>query len=656
MTNALVYDAAYRGDVAIQGPEEVSFDDVGIRGNWPRMIKLEKDVEENLRLWIDSEIEAFNLERADILEDWITWQKLYWAEPLKKVKNFPFKKAANVVIPLAAIAVEAFQARIMNTLFSVEPFWSIRPRAKEWIMAAKPFEKYLQSEVENGETLRTYEFCNETTTELVKLGTCVGKTGYEKLTKKSKRHVGGEDQDFYVTVKNGPTMGRVPLANFFMRFSELDPDTAPLVGEKHRFSWGQLKRFAGDGRMRKEEIEKIKEFWVDRINPSAEPNDGDVLAREIDKLANTEPMWTQEFEVYEFWCSFDVDEDGINEEIVIDYHKESRRFLSIRYNWYDDLHRPYDICNFINVEGIWPGIGLCKTTQQFQEEVTTIHRQRLDNATLANMAQIVLKKGMGYGPGEPVFPGKMWFVDDPTKDIREFKLSEIYPSAFNNEESLVRWFEKRTGVNEVVLGIPQEGTPGTATSDLTRLAEGNKKFDLVMKNIKRWLGAIGVNVVTNYQLFGNQNVHWLVLGEDGVWVDAILNMPGILIRRGAVIELTVTDSITNRDVEQQQWMSLFQLITNYYRSVAELAQLLGPEVFGTVVQKALISSDEALRRLLDTFGITDSDRFSLVSEPPNANGDNPQGAPAGPGAIGPTGGGGATAPNRLSGDAGVGNI
>src|SRR5690606_3910958 len=126
-----------------------------------------------------------------------------------------------------------------------------------------------------------------------------------------------------------------------------------------------------------------------------------------------------------------------------------------------------------NVEGIWPGIGVAKQVEQFQAEATTIHRQRLDNATLANMAQIVIKKGSGYGPGEPIFPGKMWFVQEVQNDIKEFKLSEVYPSSYANEQAIIGYFEKRTGVNEVILGLPQEGTPGTATSDLARLAEGN---------------------------------------------------------------------------------------------------------------------------------------------------------------------------------------
>ncbi len=247
---------------------------------------------------------------------------------------------------------------------------------------------------------------------------------------------------------------------------------------------------------------------------------------------------------------------------------------------------------------------------------------------------------MGYGPSEPLFPGKMWFVDDPQKDMREFKLSEIYPSSYSNEESVTRDYEKRTGVNDVIVGIPQSGTPGTATGDLTRLAEGNKRFDLVLKNIKRWLSLIGVDVVTNYQLFGDQGLPYMILGEDGVYVEQVLNMPSILVRKGAIIDLSVTDSITNREVEKQQWLQLFQVVTGYYDRVLNIAnmltQMLGPQAAPMLVQmsqRALMASDEAVKRLLETYNVPDTARFSLI-------GDTPYGTPNSAGADPNAGAGG----------------
>lgn len=629
------YDPAWNGDVDIKGPAKgkpEDHPDPDATGYWPRMVYLDKETEERLTLWIDNEIQDFNIERGPLLEDWKRWQTLYWAEPATTEKNFPFKRAANIVIPLAAIAVESIHARLINTLFSVQPFWSIRPRSKEWIEAAKPMENFLQAEVESNEGLKVYDFCNVSALEYIKLGTCIGKTGYKRLTKKSIRQVGGKDEDFFVDVVNGTVIDRVPLSNFIMRLAESDPQTAPLVGEKHRVNWGTLKSYAQDGRMYPEAVEYIKNRWV-YARQSNEPNDPESQSQaQIDSIAHVEPLWTETFEFYELWITADINGDGEDEEIVVDYHKESRTFLSIRYNWNDDLHRPYRIANLLPIEGVWSGIGICKMVEQFQNEATAIRRQRLDNATLANMAQIVLRKGMGYGPGESIFPGKMWFVDDPQKDIKEFKLSEVYPSSFENEQSVIRDNEKRVGVNDVVLGVPQASSGGTATGDLTRLAEGNKKFDLMLRNYKKFMGHIGVDTVSNMQIFGDQQAHWLILGEDGVYVEQILKMPSMFVRKGAIIELTVTDSITNRETEKQQWLQLFQVVTGYYEKVIGIANIISqmtmdPTPIIQMAERALLASDEAVKRLFETYNVPNSARFSLVGATPNGT----------PGSAGPAG-------------------
>jgi hypothetical protein len=626
----LATDYAFRGDVKLSGPvpevEETT------PGTYPRMLHLGDEVEDLLKTYIDSEIEAFYTERQDLLEDWKDWQTLYWAKPEKKERTFPFKRAANIVIPLAAIAVEAIHARTMNTLFSVEPFWSIRPKSKAWVESAKPTERWLQSEVESSDSLDMYAFCNESLLELYKLGTAVAKSGYERLVKKTLRPVGDTEQEYYAVVRNSATVDRVPLASFVMRFAELDPQIAPLVGEKHSVSWSQLKKHAQAGRMDPEAIEKIKSSWRDKRDIS-DAGEGTELENHVQELAKAEPLWYSTFDFYELWISFDVDKDGWDEEIVVDYHKETGTFLSVRYNWYDDLHRPYRIANYFNVEGIWPGIGVCKQSEQFQAEVTAIHRQRLDNATLANMGMIVLRKGSGYGPGEPIFPGKMWFLDD-VKDIAPLKLNEIYPSAYANEQGVVGYNDKRVGVNDLILGLQQEGTPATATSDVARLAESNKRFDLVLKNIKRWLSQIGVDVITNYQIFGDQQVHWLVLDEDGAYVEAVLRMPSVLVRRGAIIDLTVTDTITNREIEKAQWLQIFQVMSGFYQSIFQLSQVFGdPNITAQLAQKALIGTDEIMRRLLETYNITDTDKFTLSEKAANANAGS-NGPPPGAGTTG----------------------
>ncbi len=632
----ILSDPAWVGDAPIPGVEDSGI--TGGRGEWPRMLKLDEETEDRMKLWLTEEIDRARIERQPLIDDWIKWQTDYWAEPETEVKNFPFQKAANIVVPITAIAVEAVHARILNTVFGVEPVFSIRARSNSWIRAAPRIERWLQTKVENPDDLDFFNFAQESLMELIKLGTGIGKSGYERDIRKAVRQLGdGVEEDYFYERKNGATLDYVPLANFMMRLTETDPQSAPWCGEEHVFTWAVLKRMSLGGRIGPDELEEIKLWWNSSRNES--PNTSQEYHEAIDDLAHTEPIWHERFHTQEIWASFDVDGDGIDEEIVIDYHWETETILSLRYNWYADLHRPYRIGNYIPVEGRVYGIGVGKQNEQFQPEITAIHRQRLDNATLANMRMMIVKKTSGFGPREPIWPGKMWFVDDPDRDIKDFQLSEVYPSSAANEEAVLRYSERRSGVNEVILGIQPQGTPGTATGDLARLAEGNKRFDAVLKNVRRWFGLLGRDILSNYQQFGDKRSHFVILEEEGQFVEDFFDFPQELVSQGAAIELTATDSITNQATEQQQWLQLFQVITGYMDRVLGLAQVFGPEVFGDMAKRALIASEEAMRRLLDTYKVVGADKLLLTNFGEEAESEQPpgggvegggQGLPGGP--------------------------
>ena len=68
-------DFAFAGKADVQGVEDLPTSDNSTTGRWPRMVKLESEAEELLTKWIKDEIQAYNLEREPLLQDWITWQK-----------------------------------------------------------------------------------------------------------------------------------------------------------------------------------------------------------------------------------------------------------------------------------------------------------------------------------------------------------------------------------------------------------------------------------------------------------------------------------------------------------------------------------------------------------------------------------------------------
>ncbi|MCP4902619.1 MAG: hypothetical protein GY906_37115 [bacterium] len=627
-------DPAWQGLVPVPSEAPPPVDS----GQWPRMINLGEDRETDLVNWLYEELRRCWVEREPLVDDWTHWQAQYWARPRNKVRNWPFPRSANIVIPLTAISVEAVYARLFNTLFSGDPFYTLRPKTIDWLNAAPSVEEWFQTEIENPAAINMFRFCQDALMELCKLGTAVGKSGYDRDVRKSLRMISGVEVEHFWDYKNGACLDWVPLANFLIRLFEKDPQTSSWVGEEHVFTWSQLKKMSLSGKYMPEAVEEIKNQWVDRSLEHA--GESQAYQEDLDEIANERAIWRETFKVQEIWCSFDVDNDGIDEEIVVDMHWRSKTVLAIRYNWYDDLRRPYQIAQYVPVEGRIYGIGIGKQNEQFQAEVTTIHRQRLDNATLANMRMLALKKGSGYGPKEPVFPGKLWFLDD-VADVKELQMSEVYPSSYANEEAVLQYSERRTGVNEVILGQPDQGTPGTATGDLARLREGNKRFDMVLRNVRRWLGLLGTDLLANYQQFGDQGRHWIVEGEDGILIQQVLELPPTFVRIGAIMEVTASTSLINQETEQQQWLALTQIMENYYRGQMEIGASImqiteDPTVFLQLAMQALGTSSELIKRLLETFSVADLEKL-LLGDPDERQ---QQGQPGQPGQQGQPGGNG----------------
>jgi hypothetical protein len=93
---------------------------------YPREIYLDKDTEERLISYLNTELLNHYGERASFVDDLKRYQTDYYAKPTSPKKTFPFVNAANIVIPLTAIAVEAVHARVMTTLFALEQFTSVK--------------------------------------------------------------------------------------------------------------------------------------------------------------------------------------------------------------------------------------------------------------------------------------------------------------------------------------------------------------------------------------------------------------------------------------------------------------------------------------------------------------------------------------------------
>jgi hypothetical protein len=532
-------------------------------------------------------------------------KKIILLNLLLQRKTFPFKGAANIVIPLIATVVEALHAKTMTTLFALEDFAIVRvPGVFEDINWG--LSKYVNYELlENGVDM--YKFADNAHLENLKFGTTVGKTGYEKITKTAVKYLGDQENEFEVTVKQGATADAVKLANFLMPFYAQDPQTAPWCGEEHvktAYETKQLctSKFFYDG------IWEKLENWVTQTN-SLEMSSTPYLNK-MEQLENKTPVWPKTIGFVEIWMCWNVDGGDKEKEIVVYYHRLSQTILGIRYNWYDDLRRPYRYANHFKVEHRWSGIGIGKQVQTFQREITIQHRQRLDNATIANIRMFKVNKLSGYGPGEPIFPGKLWFVDS-MDDIESLEAGEVYPSSFNDEIQTLNYAQQRSGVNELNLGMPQAGTPGTATSDMSRLQEGNRKWDYSYKNFKRFCTQIARDSIYNAMQFGTRNIaiyDYIPRGQEVK--QFIQGAPLSLIREQLILNIELVGQNENKLQERASWVQLSGQLQQYYTSLLQFAvETKNMQLMALLQQYIPSGATEAMKQILQTYDIKNINRI-----------------------------------------------
>jgi hypothetical protein len=596
--------------------------------DYPRELNLDVESEQKLRSYLTDELTKHSMERQRYVDDLIKHQEDYWADPKEEVKTFPFTGACNLIVPLTAIAVETVHSKMMTTIFGLEQLVTIKGQTPEWQVIEKEYERYFDRDLKRNVKIRN--FVDNTNLENTKYGNCVGKAYYEKITKTAIR----EDKEIDVVIKRGSCADSVALARFLMPFTETNPQLSPWVGEEHIHTPEQILQMELDGYFIEGTYEKLKNFYTPSGGGgfSMGGNRFDTNQRDLE---NKTPVFPRFIEWQEIWLGFNVDKHSQNKlrEIVVYFHNQSGTICSIRDNWNEDLHRPYRIGKYFPIEHRWTGIGICKQNSQFQLEITIQHRQRIDNVTLANTRMIKINKLAGYGPKEPIFPGKMWFVDDITH-IDVMQLGEVYTSAFNQEQSTLMYSQQRTNVNDRSMGMPQTGTPDTATNSVAMIQESKGRFDYYLHNYKEFLSEIITDVaVVNHQ-FGPRNVQWIQEQQDGPLLLQAIQLPESAIRDGLFFNIAVVGATNNNVVDRQSWMQVSEMLQKYFTGIMELSQALqNPNLIQIIARKGITSASEALRQMVESYGFRNIDKIvltdkeimeALTQPPPNPqlNGSN----------------------------------
>lgn len=556
--------------------------------------------------YIRTEINRALSERRPLEEKWLKYQRMYKAQPEREVKEFPFLGASNIVLPVGATDADTIYSRLAGILFGPENLWSCRALRDDAVDYAPRLQEFLRW-AQNAE-LNVYPAVTDWLLELCKLGTAVLKQRYrrdQRLVYEFRETPFGTIERFQrVLVQDNPVMEHVSLYDFLVPAGTIDHQSTSWNAERVMLTWPQIEQRARAGIYGN--VERLK-AWAARDRSSW-------LRQEMDKMQLFSPTQPRGVEVWETWLDFDIAGIGEPQALVVSIHLPTMTPLRIDYNPFFHQERPFEVARYLRQEKQFYGIGVMEMLEMFQEEGTAMHNQRIDNATLANSVMMKARKGIGIKDDEPIFPGR-WFLLNDLSDVQTMQFGRGFDSTIANEQMTMGYAQKRTGVNDYVMGNSSASVGyATAQTNIMQHQEAAKRFDQTLREARVALGGSGRRVTELYQQFNTQGKEYTVLGpKDGDIVHQVLQFPLELIRHSVAVEVTATSASLNKEVQIRTNTILMQLVTQFYEQTFQgMSMAMNPQLpppLRLLAQQMVIGGAVMMKRVLDSYDMQDIDRI-----------------------------------------------
>lgn len=557
----------------------------------PPEVELEEDQKKKLINYLQSELSQADSERWASMSDFARWRLKYRTKFPEFPKDWPLANSSQITIPVIRTAVHTLTSRVFQTVMAADPMLACRTKNPKFQDFAVDYEEFLG--LYNTERLDLENVMDTVTTETILLGTSIVEVTtkrdrrsimtYDPLTRRYKKQI----KEIY----NGPIVYHFPIEDFWCRTTYQDVQKAPWCGKEIRLTWSEIKDMALSGDFNPECINAI---W--KLPESG--GDHSESERVQQKIENREPMDWQEYRIFELSVRWDVDGDGLDEELLLYFHWESRTLLRVKFNTFRNNRRPWIIFRYIRVPHRLYGEGMAEILEHLQEEISTIHNQRIDNSTVANLQIILVKKLIrGLSPGDRLWSGKI--VKANQEDVGTLRLGEIYPSTVQNETISYGYARELSGVGEVATGQAQPVTRTTATAQLSLLEELNRRFDKPIKSLRKSMREVGVHCTDIMADYGTNGLAEEWLGEvRGARIEKFLADPSTFAPGNARIQILATKSTVNREVEFQSAIAVMNMIVQMGTQMIQLAQMGGPQAAGVVAHELVGAIREPWKKVM----------------------------------------------------------
>jgi len=588
-----------------------------------------KDAQEDIARFIEQQLQWLEDAHRDLHTNKIPrWRKIYLGTPSEASRNFPFPNAANTVVQVVGETVDTMVARVMGLLYATHPLWKFSNFSKEKDMAARKLREERRRQLEDFMDIVGME-TNELNlqpvealwwTDATKLGTGFVKVGLEQVQEAvvvgyEETKTKGKD----VTIYDGPRVTNLRHEDVLADPSVDSLDKAAMVAVRHKLYRTDLedRSFRGiyDSKVVKE-IMGSPDRSTQRPTEREELNDQGIAA-----IQN--PEVTAEWDVYE--CYFPWWHNGRKFRLIYSYHKKTKKVLRKVFNFLPNNELPVKRTRLGHRTNGLYGHGYAELLETYQEELSTTHNQRLDNATVANIRALrVSPRARALDANMELYPSGLLIGEKD--EIEAIAVGDVYPSTFKNEEMTLQLVARRAGITPAVSGSGSGGMmkrPAiySAQGTLAVMQENNSVVGFATSEFRHAHVALGSLLTAMYGKFGTGGREEMFGLNAQSLQEALQEFEENRLR----IPVRASTGSLNQEVDKQTGVIMAGLLQRHYTAVSQLMQainnpMIDPKTKAWMVQ--IIQASELLhKRVVKDFGYEQPDIFVPEAEVGDAAGN-----------------------------------
>jgi len=575
---------------------------------------LTEDQEEEITRYLQTEIKDVEEsgKRVDFLKRVDKWRRQREAQPKDKIKNYPWKGASNVTVPLALTNANGIFALLKSNLSRRIPFWQVETDDPNLKDQAAALEKLIEVYTESRQHMSLRKKNNTILYDMASLGTQFVKIPWTVDEWNFKRRgADGNLETVSKKVKNSPDLIPIRMEDFLTQaYWGADIQRAPWISHKIHLLKHELIQREAKGIF--SNVDRVFETPGDDIDENRE--------KELKRsgIEHNQQGDSTVYDIHEVYLYWDTDGDGIVEDLIIWFEPITGTILRVEYN---DLGiRPIVRIPYFEIPGELYAMGTGWMTENLQDEIDTLHNMRIDGTHVSMLQMFVSRRGSGLGPNEEFFPLKHIMLDDPVNDFQVVKFPDLGYGTLQAELMSKEYADRATGSADAMMGFESKSAGTRATSSGTQFLaqQGSRVFNAISESVEDAYSEIGQIIV--FQIIKNKN-----LFEDDInklvpegMIDSlkeVLKMKVEDIPGTFKFKVKTTDAEKTEDVRRQSILTLFQL---YITGGEKLLQLAGmifspqanlPQEVKDVAVKFYIGGTKLLDEIMEFFGEDDRSDF-----------------------------------------------